>query len=83
MRKSEQLLYEPVDTIMLRAPILSLSHDHQNASKDDIIPILKEYIERPEIKEALAVASPNLFQSLDKIHGDPRSKKRGTLFPAC
>ncbi|WMM34131.1 lantibiotic dehydratase [Shouchella clausii] len=75
MRKSEQLLYEPVDTIMLRAPILSLSHDHQNASKDDIIPILKEYIERPEIKEALAVASPNLFQSLDKIHGDPRSKK--------
>ncbi|TSB46225.1 lantibiotic dehydratase [Alkalicoccobacillus porphyridii] len=80
MVKSDQLLFEPVDTFLLRAPLLSLSHDHRKASNVDIIPILKEYINRAEIREAIAVASPNLFQSLDKIYGSPNAKKtRNTI----
>ncbi|MFB5660293.1 lantibiotic dehydratase [Alteribacillus sp. HJP-4] len=68
-------LYEAANFFMLRAPVLSITKDFKDLSEQNLIPVLREYVKSPYIKEAIAVASLSLYRSLDKLDGDPGSKK--------
>ncbi|WP_042359990.1 lantibiotic dehydratase [Geomicrobium sp. JCM 19055] len=80
MNKYSSGIFETTDYFMLRTPLLSISKDYENINVDDLVKRLKNYTKEPYIQEAIAISSPTLFNSLEKLDGDPSSKKtRNTI----
>ncbi|MCP3776469.1 lantibiotic dehydratase [Paenibacillus sp. MZ04-78.2] len=85
MRKLDDKLYKSLDFFMLRAPILSLQEYLRSLSLIES-PEIQSYInltsltENPIVREAIAVTSPSLLGSLDKLNTTTDFKKKRQIF---
>lgn len=71
----KHLLFESSDYFMVRTPLLPISQYFDYISKDSTASIIKELALLPHVKEAIAVSSPTLYKSLNKLDGDINTKK--------
>src|SRR6478609_4933720 len=82
---TENNLFEPLPFFMLRAPFLPTHTFDQlkdeavlfDQLKDEAVLVekLRAYAEKDYVKEAIAIASPSLLNSLHYIHGDLNNRK--------
>ncbi|MGE6537963.1 lantibiotic dehydratase [Bacillus luti] len=68
-------IFEPLPFFMIRSPFLPFNALYQIKNQEVLIKKLREYAEMDYIKEAIAIASPSLLESLKHIHGDLSNRK--------
>ncbi|MEH6858553.1 lantibiotic dehydratase, partial [Priestia megaterium] len=72
---TENNLFEPLPFFMLRAPFLPTHTFDQLKDEAVLVEKLRAYAEKDYVKEAIAIASPSLLNSLHYIHGDLNNRK--------
>jgi len=66
---------------VLRTPLLPFdellawNNRTENSTEDELRQFLRDFVARPEIQEALFVASPDLVNAIDQWRQDPHSKR--------
>ena len=67
--------FEPVSFFMLRAPILPTELLYDIKSEKELISKIKDLVAQEFVQEAIAIASPSLFESLPYLEGDLNNRK--------
>ncbi|MEK4197960.1 lantibiotic dehydratase [Cytobacillus sp. FSL K6-0265] len=71
-------LYQAMDFFMLRTPLLP-SYNYNQLNTNDLYRVLCSYTDNLVIKEALLLASPSLYDSLEYLYRNPEEKKTKQL----
>ncbi|SDW80925.1 thiopeptide-type bacteriocin biosynthesis domain-containing protein [Marininema mesophilum] len=74
-RKKKRSVYRPLDFFMFRSPLLPFDI-FERLQQSDSNRVLKELVQDPKIKEAIAIASPSLFVALGNLDSEDAKKKR-------
>ncbi|MGG6448284.1 lantibiotic dehydratase [Pseudobacillus badius] len=76
--RMENGLYEPMDFFMLRAPLLP-SYHYSKLNEKNLREELCQFIDNDYFREAVILASPSLYDSLEYLHRNPEDRKEKQL----